>query len=216
MAIAQAVDLLNKYKRHDALELNIKMGDVLCTLPTPHATPETPSSFWQGISKASCVDTNEVVVGPGGRRRPLVVVTVLTQAEADDVRWCGWWWLCAAGLETDPSKRKDAVEAYQRALAFDPGNKRAQHGLGATKAHHPIHSEAFPFGCRDTGLPLSGFVALSDFVALVLACAEKVERLMQGLDPGDAMDDSAEDEAPEDDEVRTRSCQGACWPWLWL
>jgi len=31
-AIAQAVDLLNKYKRHDALELNIKMGDVLCTL----------------------------------------------------------------------------------------------------------------------------------------------------------------------------------------
>ena len=39
---------------------------------------------------------------------------------------------------------------------------------------------------------------------------------MQGLDPGDAMDDSAEDEAPEDDEVRTRSCQGACWPWLWL
>ena len=28
---------------------------------------------------------------------------------------------------------------------------------------------------------------------------------MQGLDPGDAMDDSAEDEAPEDDEVRTRS-----------
>ena len=39
---------------------------------------------------------------------------------------------------------------------------------------------------------------------------------MQGLDPGDAMDDSAEDEAPEDDEVRTRSCQGACWPSLWL
>ena len=26
---------------------------------------------------------------------------------------------------------------------------------------------------------------------------------MQGLDPGDAMDDSAADEAPEDDEVRT-------------
>ena len=71
-----------------------------------------------------------------------------------------WLWLCTAGLETDPSKRKDAVEAYQRALAFDPGNKRAHHGLGATKAHHPIHSEAFPFGCRDTGLPLSGFVAL--------------------------------------------------------
>ena len=44
-------------------------------------------------------------------------------------------------------------------------------------------------------------------MARVMACAEKVERLMQGLDPGDAMDDSAEDEAPEDDEVRTRSCQ---------
>ena len=40
-------------------------------------------------------------------------------------------------------------------------------------------------------------------MARVMVCAEKVERLMQGLDPGDAMDDSAEDEAPEDDEVRT-------------
>ena len=115
--------------------------------------------------------------------------------------------MCAAGLETDPSKRKDAVEAYQRALAFDPGNKRAQHGLGATK---PTQQHT-----RFTQKPLG--VLLADFVAfLFLSCAEKVERLMQGLDPGDAMDDSAEDEAPEDDEVRTRSCQGACWPSLWL
>ena len=75
-------------------------------------------------------------------------------------------WLCAAGLETDPSKRKDAVEAYQRALAFDPGNKRAQHGLGATKPHppHTIHPEAFPFGC-DMGLLLADFAALLDYRA---------------------------------------------------
>ena len=54
VAIAQAVDLLNKYKRHDALELNIKMGDVLCTLPTPRATPETPSSSRNALGTLCC------------------------------------------------------------------------------------------------------------------------------------------------------------------